>query len=321
MTQLASRTSSALSKFKAPSFQRDLLAEVLADKRSPQTRRAYERDLKDFFQTVTGSEPTPQLIAEFLNLERFDAVGIVLGYKAGLMDRGLAEATVNRRLAAIRSLVDYARKVGKCSWTLQDVKGEKVKSYRDTSGVSADLYKDVLASIDRTTLKGKRDYALLRLLWDNALRRGEVVKTQLKDFDPACRTLLIYGKGKGTQSETVSLSLPTVEALQEWLSCRELQADAPLFCSLDNASAGNPLTGDGIYKLVSGYCKAAGITKRMSPHRVRHSAVTAALDATGGDVRRVQKLSRHANLNTLMIYDDNRKGAQGEVTALLSEMV
>ena len=59
----------------------------------------------------------------------------------------------------------------------------------------------------------------------------------------------------------------------------------------------------------------------MSPHRIRHSAITTALDVTGGDVRRVQKLSRHSNLNTLMIYDDNRRNAQGEITALLDGLV
>jgi integrase/recombinase XerC len=59
----------------------------------------------------------------------------------------------------------------------------------------------------------------------------------------------------------------------------------------------------------------------MSPHRIRHSAITAALDATGGDARKVQKLSRHKNLNTLMIYDDNRRQHQAEVTGILAELV
>ncbi|MFM7711187.1 MAG: integrase, partial [Microcystis sp.] len=56
-------------------------------------------------------------------------------------------------------------------------------------------------------------------------------------------------------------------------------------------------------------------------HRIRHSAITAALDATNGDVRRVQKLSRHSSLNTLLIYDDNRRNHQGEVTDILDGLV
>jgi integrase/recombinase XerC len=59
----------------------------------------------------------------------------------------------------------------------------------------------------------------------------------------------------------------------------------------------------------------------MSPHRVRHSSIAAALDATDGNVRKVQKLSRHANLDTLMRYDDNRRKDQLEVTELLDELI
>jgi len=64
----------------------------------------------------------------------------------------------------------------------------------------------------------------------------------------------------------------------------------------------------------------AGIKKQISPHRIRHSAITAALDATDGDVRKIQKLNRHKNLNTLMIYDDNRGRDQQDVTKLLDGM-
>jgi integrase/recombinase XerC len=66
---------------------------------------------------------------------------------------------------------------------------------------------------------------------------------------------------------------------------------------------------------------AAGTEKVMSPHRIRHSVITAALDATNGDTRKVQKLSRHRNLNTLMIYDDNRHQHQSEVTNILADLV
>ena len=60
--------------------------------------------------------------------------------------------------------------------------------------------------------------------------------------------------------------------------------------------------------------------KQMFPHRIRHSAITAALDATDGDVRKVQKLSRHRKLDTLMIYDDNRGRDQQDVTERLDGM-
>ena len=60
---------------------------------------------------------------------------------------------------------------------------------------------------------------------------------------------------------------------------------------------------------------------RRKAHKLRHSAITAALDVTNGDVRRVQRLSRHARLETLQRYDDNRSDLQGEVTTLLAELL
>jgi integrase/recombinase XerC len=96
--------------------------------------------------------------------------------------------------------------------------------------------------------------------------------------------------------------------------------DGPLFTALDFANSGHRLTGDGIRKIVVRHSENAGIKKQMSPHRIRHSAITAALDATFRNVRKVQKLSRHRKLDTLMIYDDNRGRDQQDVTELLDGM-
>lgn len=300
----------------------DLLAALLADKRSDNTKRAYAKDLRDFFLVTMHQPPNPSLVAGFLQLDRFAAISLVLQYKAGLMERGLSEATINRRLAAVKSLVNYARKIGKCEWSLEDVQGEKVKAYRDTSGVDQDTYRQVLALPDRSTLKGKRDYALLRLLWENALRCNEVVQANVKDFDFQGQSLLIYGKGQGTQSVRVSLSQSMVATLVDWLRARgKPEPEEPLFIALDRASFGHRLSGRGLHKLVQQLCQAAGIAKPMSPHRIRHSGITAALEATGGDVRAVQKLSRHSKLETLMMYDDARTNAQQKVTELLAQML
>jgi integrase/recombinase XerC len=302
----------------------DLVTQLLEDKRSPNTRIAYLKDLRDFFRYLYQvEEPNPGVIKDFLTQDRFMALSVVLQYKAHLRNRRkLAEATVNRRLAAIKSLVKLANQLGQCNFTLSEVKGDKVVRYRDTSGVSKEVYRKMLAVPDRLTLKGKRDYAILRLLWDNALRRGELERANIKDLDLDGRSLLILGKGKGSQKEAVSLSRPTVEAITDWLhERREINRNQPLFIALDRASYGHRLSGTSIYRLVDLVATAAGINKQLSPHRIRHSGITAALDATNGDVRKVQKLSRHADLNTLMIYDDNRQNVQGEISDLLSELV
>lgn len=302
--------------------ERDLISELLRDKRSENTRRAYSKDLQDFFSVTAGETASPRLVAEFLTLERGQAIALVLKYKASLIERSLAEATINRRLAAIKSLVKFAQKVGQCSWSLEEITGEKVRTYRDTSGVSVETYRRILAQCDRSTEAGTRNYAILRLLWDNALRRGEVVKLNREDFSPELRTLQILGKGRGTQKETVSLTEGTAEAIAAWLKYLPIASpDQPLFISLDPVWYGHRLTGQAIYWIVSETALAAGVTKKFSPHRCRHSAITAALDASGGNVREVQKLSRHSKLETLLVYDDQRSGAQAKVSGLLGDLL
>jgi integrase/recombinase XerC len=300
----------------------DVLAQLLSDKRSPNTRRAYEKDVNDFFKSMTSQPATSDSVLEFLHLEERQAVSVVLKYKAKLIQKGLKEATVNRRVAAIKSLVEMGRKLGVCHYSLEDVKGEKVRGYRDTTGIPPFVFQRVLCLCDRQTLPGKRDYALMRLLWSNALRRNEVSQLNVGDFDANAATLRILGKGRGTQMETIDLDPLTVDAIAAWLAVNgRAQPDAPLFTSLDFANSGRRLTGDGIRKIVVRLCQKAGIKKQMSPHRIRHSAITAALDATDGNVRKVQKLSRHRKLDTLMVYDDNRGKDQQDVTNLLGEMI
>lgn len=318
---LTTSTPQPSSFFQIP--ERDILAELLADKRSVNTKRAYAWDLKDFFLSVANAEPRPQLVAEFLRLERFTAIALVLQYKAALIEKGLSEATVNRRLAAIKSLVKYAQKVGKCLWSLEEVEGERIRSYRDTRGVGAEDYSRILEMCDRSTLAGLRDFAILRLLWDNVLRRDEIHKLNVSDFDPEGKLLRILGKGRGTQAEFVDLSEKTVQAIRAWLQGRggELTAQSPLFITLDRSHAGVRISGNGLYEMVRRRAEGAGLQRILSPHRCRHSGITQALDATGGDVRRVKKLSRHARTDTLLLYDDNRIAAQKQVTDILADLI
>jgi integrase/recombinase XerC len=298
--------------------QDDLISQLLQDKRSPNTRAAYERDLRHFFEVVANApKPSPQLVAEFLSLDRFVAVSLVLKYKAHLLQQGLKPATINRRLAAIKSLVKFARKVGKCSYGLEDIDGEKNQSYRDTTGIGIDAFKRVLKQCDRSNLKGLRDYAVLHLLWSNALRRNELSSLDVRDFQPDDRTLAILGKGQA-QRQIITISEATAQAILAWLNARKcLDPNSPLFVAVSHNKRGHRLTGEALRQLVEKYCLQAGVTKKMSPHRIRHSSITHALDETG-DVRKVQKLSRHKKIETVMIYDDNRTNVQGSLTELLS---
>jgi integrase/recombinase XerC len=223
-----------------------------------------------------------------------------------MLERGLAPATVNRRLAAVRSLVALARTLGMVPWELS-VAGVRSEAYRDTAGPGKRGTKRLLdAAASRTDAKGVRDYAILRLLHDLALRRKEVAGLDLGDLDRQAGTLAVLGKGK---REKVRLTLPgpTAEALRAWLAVRpgDASPDAPLFTNFDRAHKGSGrLTGKAIHQTVRALGNAVGL--QVWPHALRHRGITAALDASRGDVRAAQRYSRHANLATLLKYDDNR---------------
>jgi integrase/recombinase XerC len=298
----------------------ELVRLLLADKRSEATKRAYAADLRDFF----GEDLNPREVERFVTLPPAEIARLLNTYKADLLDRGLAEATINRRLAGIRSLLKFCYRLG---WSQTDgrslVDGERVVAYRDTRGVSPDVVKKLFAAADTKDLIGLRDTALLRLLCENALRRAEVCALNVEDFRPEERRLYILGKGKGTQKEPETVSERASEALVRYLAAAGHGGDpeAPLLRNVDPRPEynGRRLTGDGIYHIVQYLGARVGIPN-LTPHKLRHTAITIALDITGGDVRAVRDLSRHARLETLQRYDDNRRNFQGAVSEQLSEM-
>jgi integrase/recombinase XerC len=124
----------------------DVLKQLLAHKRSENTRRAYERDVNDFLKTMTGKSACPDNVLEFLHLDERQAVSVVLKYKAKLIDKGLKEATVNRRLAAVKSLVEMGRKLGACHYTLGDIKGRKLSATAIQQGLTEQLLSEFCSS-------------------------------------------------------------------------------------------------------------------------------------------------------------------------------
>jgi len=308
----------------------DPVALLLADKRSPATRRAYLSDLSNFFEGV----PQPEEVRGFLRLSVPEIALRLAGYKASLLASGLSEATVNRRLAAVRSLLKFSHRLGLAQTDGRGlVDGEKARAYRDTRGIDLFALRQLVALPAKLfgldTVRGLRDAALLRLLCENALRRAEVCALDVGDFREDECQLLILGKGQGTQKMPVTLSARGAEALRAYLARagHGAEADEPLLRHVDRRQnnvpqgfkAGHRLTSDGLYWLIGFYGRKMG--RELTPHKLRHSAITVALDATNGDVRRVQKLSRHADLRTLSVYDDNRSDFQGEVTVLLSSLL
>jgi integrase/recombinase XerC len=246
-----------------------------------------------------------------------EANAIAHAYRIHLVERGLQAATINRRLAALRSLAKLANTVGLIPWRLS-VESLKSQAYRDTRGPGGDAYKEVLAYAGRQRSgKAARDVAILRLLHDIGLRRGELVSLNLEDVDLERSSVMVKGKAR-TQASPITLPAPTKATLAAWIAERGSEP-GPLFTNLDRARKGSGrLTGAAIYQLVSGLGENVGATVR--PHGLRHLAITRALDAFKGDVRKVAQFSRHRDIRVLTTYDDNRVDAAGEVAAAVAKM-
>lgn len=287
------------------------LVEVFLAGRNPRTLRAYEQDLEDF-RAYTETDALDTAARLLLAQGHGAANAIALGYKAAMLDRGLSAASINRRLAALRSLVKLARMLGLVPWTLE-VQNMKSVPYRDTRGPGRQGFSKMLAALEaRGDRKAIRDRAIIRLLYDLGLRRAEVCSLDIEDVDLGADTIEVLGKG---HTEKIRLTLPpeTKDALGAWISASG-NTNGPVFTNF--GGCGRRITGKGLYLVIRKLGEVVGIEVR--PHGLRHAAITEALDVTGGDVRRVQKFSRHRDVRTLTTYDDNRTDMAGEVAKMVA---
>jgi integrase/recombinase XerC len=300
-----------------------LWEEFLRLQLKPRTRQEYSKAIDYFCRSMAPDRLPATFLQEFLASPKKEAILLVLEWRQRLLKEGKASGTINQRISALKSLVEYAGRQDACSFSLREIKSLKSQSYKDTRGVSVEDYRSILAQVDRTTDLGSRDYAMLRLLWDNALRREEVVSLDLVDYRRQDGRLMILGKGR-VDREPIDLNDGVREAIEDWLGFRSglyfqpksgVEKDSALFLSCN----GRRLRGSDVFQILKGYADPAGV--RISPHRVRHSAITAYLNSSGGDVRSAQSLSRHADPRTLMIYDDNRQGLQGKATQALGDLL
>jgi integrase/recombinase XerC len=244
-----------------------------------------------------------------------EANELVHSYRSGLIDQGVAPATINRRLSALRSLVALGKEFGYTTFDLA-TKNVRAEAYRDTRGPESDVMVLLLeyAKAQPHQAKAARDVAIFLLLgYGRALRRGEVVALDLEHFDPRGNRLNVLRKGK-RERKLLSLDPLVTARLRAWVTLRGKEP-GPLFLQVGKGGgvlAGRRLSGDGIHKILQTMGAKLGVIR---PHGLRHAAITAALDETNGNVRAAREFSGHASVEVLMRYDDNRKDVGGEVAS------
>lgn len=285
--------------------------------RSARTVDAYRKDLEDF-RFFIGEDSVEAGAWELLSHGSGAANSLAIRYRSSLMDRGLAPATINRRLAALRSLVKLARVVGMVQWSLE-AENLRSQAYRDTRGPGKETARILLEELETASgPKAARDLAVFRLLHDLGLRRGEVVSLDVGDVDLERGTVSIMGKGR-TERELLSLPRPTSEALRHWLQVSG-RTMGHLFGNFDRAGKGGRLTGTSLYRLIRGLGKKVGFEVR--PHGLRHTAITEAVKvaaSAGIGLEEVLQYSRHRNVKTLLVYRDRERNVQGKLASLVAE--
>lgn len=291
--------------------------------RSKTTLEAYTQDLFQF-ATFVKVEGINQAAETLLMLSQGKANALALNYKLYLVnDLKLQSASVNRKLASLRSLVKLARTLGIVSWTLE-VKNQEHRAYRDIAGFQTkDLQKIFDFLHGKNDQKSIRDLAIMRVLFDLGLRRNEVCSLNVEDLDLQTGKIWILGKGH-TQRESLKLPELTKAAIQAWLDNRR-SFDGALFFRLDKASDGESkrLTGTGLYSIIKNLGSKVGL-KTITVHKMRHSAITNCCQVIREEnlgLETVLKFSRHRSLNTALLYFDHLDGKQGQLAELVSKKI
>jgi integrase/recombinase XerC len=271
--------------------ERYLAALAAARGASEHTLRAYRGDLAELCRhcAEVGVPGVRAVTARTLR-----------GFLFALDDRGLSRATVQRKLSAARSFFQWLLEQGR----IEAHPGRALRSGRRPRRLPGALatgeVEDLLEGCDRSTALGRRDRALLEVMYSAGTRAAETVSLDRRDLDLERGVARVRGKGR--KERLVALGSKAVEALREYLDDPERSQPArgaPDAVFLN--ARGGRLTTRSLGRVVGKAALASGASKRLHPHLLRHSFATHLLDA-GADLKSVQQLLGHATLATTQIY-------------------
>ena len=218
-----------------------------------------------------------------------------------LRDRGLSPASVFHYVKSLRALATWAEAEG---YTRRSRLGRYTLPSAKETPATGFTHGQLEAPIQGCGegYRGRRNLAILLVLYDTAIRASELVDLRLADLDLQAQTLLIR-RAKGNKTRTVSFSKATAGVLRKYVLKHHPAPEdeaLPLFCGRGT----KPLTRDGLRGIVHDLAVAAGITgKRLSPHSIRHAALTQSL-VNGSNLRFAQLLAGHTSIRTTQRYLD-----------------
>ena len=245
----------------------------------------------------------------------------IVAFREELKSSGHKPTTVQNYITATKLFFKWTAQEGLYPNIAEHLKGAKLNRDHKKDYLTSRQVKEILGSVERDTIKGLRDYAILTLMITGGLRTIEVVRADVGDIRTAgdFTVLYIQGKGREEKTEYIKISPQVEKAIRAYLTARGAVVDTdPLFTSTSHNNSGERITTRSVSGLVKGRLKSAGYdSSRLTAHSLRHTAVTLSLLA-GKDIAEVQQFARHANIATTMIYNhaiDKAKNGCSEAIA------
>ena len=256
---------------------------------SANTIVAYNHDLITFFDFLNQRGAAP------LQITQDDLVSFVAEKRPQLSARSLA-----RCLVSIRTFYRFCVTEGKIESNPARLLGIP-KLYQHLPNIlNRDEVEALLSQPDPQTDLGRRDKAMLELLYATGLRVTELVGLKINNIN--LEAGFIRTMGKGSKERIIPMGTKALDALKEYLQDSRpsfLQKGKLPYLFLNRR--GKPLTRQGFWKILKQYALKAGITRKVSPHTLRHSFATHLLEG-GADLRSVQIMLGHADISTTQIY-------------------
>lgn len=268
---------------------------------SPHTLRNYEIDLVQFYDHV--APPDKEGNRREVDIRALDNLTI-RDFMATLYEQQKKKSSIHRKVAALRTFFKYLCREGILELNPAMLVASPRVEHTLPNHLNVEQMIRFIETPDTDTVLGKRDRAILELLYASGLRVSELVNLNLRDIDFA--NLSVRVKGKGRKESIVPFGEHAKLALQAYLGVRSellIEADPekvdPLAVFMNYQ--GTRITTRSVGRMVDKYVKICADIHHISPHSVRHSFATHLLDA-GADLRVIQELLGHVRLSTTQQY-------------------
>jgi len=257
---------------------------------SAHTLRAYRSDVGELIAWATGRDRGPGQLA-YRDLR---------GYAAALSERGLARASVARKLAAVRSFGEHLVRIGVATQNPAELLPSPKRASRLPRVLSPETAAQLLDRIPASDPLAVRDRAMLELAYACGLRADEVCQLDLSDIDFETEAVRVHGKGN--KERMIPIGEPAQAALRHYLEgARHALAERPDETALFLSRRGRRLHTSDVRRRLERWVREAAIAGGVSPHVLRHSFATHLLEG-GADLRSIQELLGHSSVSTTQVY-------------------